>query len=284
MTYNEFIIERKLKEFLEEDCSFKDVTSTLIPPDAHASAKIIVKSGGFISGLKELEILFQLLNIKAKFHVKDGNPVQSGDVIVELTGNAREILFGERVGLNVVTHMSAITTMTRYFTDMIKKEGKRTKIAGTRKTIPGMRVFEKRAMELGEGDPHRFSLDDMILIKDTHLRYHEGKIEQILKKAKQISSFSKKIEIEVERVEDVIIAAKNGADIIMLDNMNPKEVERSIKLLSEEGLRDRVLVEVSGGINRENINAYLASEPDVISTSELTQFPSEHVDLSLRFD
>ncbi|MFX1462947.1 MAG: carboxylating.nicotinate-nucleotide diphosphorylase, partial [Promethearchaeota archaeon] len=133
-------------------------------------------------------------------------------------------------------------------------------------------------------DVHRFSLDDMILLKDTHLRYYKGDIANLLNDTKNKSSFTKKIEIEIENVEDILIAAKNGADIVMLDNMSPDQVEDAINLLKKNNLRDKVIVEVSGGITQENIVDYLLSEPDIISSSLLTQFPSERVDFSLRFD
>ena len=152
--------------------------------------------------------------------------------------------------------------------------------------MPNLRIFVKKAVEIGGGDTHRYSLDDMILLKDTHLRYHNGDIKKLLTEVKNKASFSKKIEIEVEKVKDVLIAAQNGVDIIMLDNMSPDQVKDAIKLLKENNLRDKVIIEVSGGITVENIADYLmtANIPDIISSSELTQFPSVRVDLSLRFD
>lgn len=284
MSYNRIILEKKLKEYIEEDCQFTDVSSNFIPEDATSSAKIIAKSKGYVSGLVELEILFESLEVDITIKKKDGDAVSQGDIIAELKGNTRKILIGERVGLNLLTHMSAITTMTRKFTILIKDTGKKVKIAATRKTIPGLRIFEKRAVELGGGDTHRFSLDDMILLKDTHLRYYNGDIKKLLKEVKDKASFSKKVEIEVEKVEDVLVAAQNGADIIMLDNMNPDQVEDAISLLKKHDLREKVIIEISGGINLDNIVDYILAEPDVISTSEITQFPSEKVDLSLRFD
>jgi len=277
-------LEKKLKEYIEEDCQFQDVSSSFIPEDAVSSAKIIAKSDGYISGLVELEILFDILEVQINIKKKDGDTVKKGDIIAELKGNTRKILIGERLGLNLLTHMSAITTITKKFDNIIKKSGKNVRIAATRKTIPGLRIFEKRAVELGGGDSHRFSLDDMILLKDTHLRYYSGDIVKLLKDVKKKASFSKKIGIEIEKIEDVLLAAKNGADIIMLDNMDPVKVENAIKLLKKEGLRDKVIIEVSGGITKENIVDYLIAEPDIISTSELTQFPTEKVDISLRFD
>ena len=284
MSYNKIVIEKKLRDFLEEDCKFIDVSTINIPEDAVVSAKIIAKNSGFISGLEELKILFDILNVSTNFLKKDGSKVKKGEVVVELKGNAINILLGERVGLNLVTHMSAITSTTRKFVKIIEESGKKVKIACTRKTLPGLRIFEKKAVILGGGDPHRFSLDDMILLKDTHLRYYKGDVRKLLKDVKDTASFSKKIEIEVEKPDDALIAAQNGADIIMLDNMAPDQVEDVIKLLKEQKLRENIIIEISGGINEDNIVDYLISSPDIISTSELTQFPSEKLDLSLRFD
>ena len=287
MSYNRIIIEKELRKFLEEDCRFSDISAISIPEDAIVTGKIIAKNKGYISGLEELRILYNILNVSISFSIKDGDAFKEGDILAELKGNARDILMGERTGLNLITHMSSITTTTRKYVDLIKKSGKNVKIACTRKTLPGLRIFEKKAVDLAGdlADTHRFSLDDMILLKDTHLKYYEGDIEKLLTDVKKKASFSKKIEIEIEKVDDVLIAAKNGADIIMLDNMNPDQVKLAIELLKKNNLRNSVLIEVSGGINLENINAYLAQDaPDIISSSELTQFPSEQVDLSLRFD
>ncbi|MFW9900086.1 MAG: carboxylating nicotinate-nucleotide diphosphorylase [Candidatus Thorarchaeota archaeon] len=284
MSYNRILIEKKIREFLQEDCMFIDVSSKVIPEKAHSSAKILAKNAGYVSGLEELKMLYTLLNISTTFKIEDGAEVNKGDIIVELRGNTRDILLGERVGLNLITHMSAITTTARKYVKLIKDSGKKVKIACTRKTIPGIRIFEKKAAEIGQADVHRFSLDDMVLLKDTHVRYYNGDIEKLLKASKKINSFSKKIEIEIENVDDVLKAAKFGADIIMLDNMGPDQVEDAINLLKNHNLRDSVIVEVSGGITQENFMDYLLSEPDIISSSVITQFPSEQVDFSLRFD
>lgn len=283
MSYNRIVIERKIREFLEEDSSYTDVSSSTVPKDATSSAKIISKSVGYISGLEELTVLYDLLDVKIVLHKKDGDLIQEGALIAELNGKTRNILLGERIGLNLIIHMSAITSTTRKYVSLITQLKKSVKIACTRKTTPGLRIFEKKATIIGGGDPHRFSLDDMILLKDTHLKFYNGDIERLLKEVKNLASFSKKIEIEVERVEDVLIAARNGADIIMLDNFPPDKVEDAINLLKKNDLRDKVLVEVSGNITQDNLHNYVISEPDIISTSEITQRPSEYVDLSLRF-
>ncbi len=284
MKLNKLIVKEKLKQFLEEDCHFKDVSSEFIPEDAIVTAKIMAKSEGYISGLEVMKILFEMLDVNIEIKIKDGKKIKKGDIIAILKGNARNILLGERIGLNLITLMSSITTTTQKYNKIIKKSGKKVKIACTRKTTPGLRMFEKIAVELGEGDTHRYSLDDMILLKDTHLEYYDGNIQKLIRDVKKKASFSKKIEIELEKVDDVLLAAKEGVDIIMLDNMTPEEVKKSIELLKQHQLRDRVVIEVSGGITIENISDYLIAEPDIISTSELTLLPREKVDLSLRFE
>ncbi|MFX0017348.1 MAG: carboxylating nicotinate-nucleotide diphosphorylase [Candidatus Hermodarchaeota archaeon] len=284
MSFNRLIIERKIREFIEEDCNFIDVSSNFIPDNSTVSAKIITKSNGFISGLEELAILFEILKVDINFKKKDGESIEKGDIVLELKGNTKNILIGERVGLNLATHMSAITTTTREYVNLVKTSGKNVKIAATRKTTPGLRIFEKKAVLMGGGETHRFSLDDMIILKDTHLKYYNGDVKKLLVEVKTKASFSKKIEIEIENVDDVLIAAKNGADIIMLDNMSPDQVEDAITILRNHKLRDNVIIEVSGGINKETIVDYIIAEPDIISIGNLTQFPSTQVDLSLRFD
>jgi nicotinate-nucleotide pyrophosphorylase (carboxylating) len=284
MSFNKILIERKIREFLEEDCSFNDISSKIIPNVEKVSATIISKSSGYLSGLEEINLLFNILGVSFKAKKKDGEKIQKGDIIIALEGFPRDILLGERVALNLLTHMSAITTSTRYYNELIAKNEKNTKIACTRKTLPGLRIFEKKAVELGGGDTHRFSLDDMILLKDTHLKYYNGDVERLLKSVRKSASFSKKIEIEVEKVEDALIAAQNGADIIMLDNMDPSKAMEAVSLLEENDLRKDVIIELSGGLNKENITSYLECEPDIISTSKITFFPPKFVDFSLHFD
>jgi nicotinate-nucleotide pyrophosphorylase (carboxylating) len=284
MSYNRILIERKLRKFLIEDNNFIDVSSKSIPIESQTSAKVYAKSDGYISGLEELQILFELLKVKVNLKKNDGEQIKKGEILAELSGCTRDILLGERTGLNLITHMSAITTTTRKFTDIIKNSGKNIKIACTRKTLPGLRIFEKKAVELGKGDTHRFNLDDMVLLKDTHLKFYNGDIASLIHETKKYTSFTKKIEVEVESIKDVVIAAENGADIIMLDNMTPKMVQKAIDALKDKDLRNNVLIEVSGNITLENIFDYLQSELDVISTSIITQKPVEFLDVSLKFD
>ena len=284
MSYNRILIEKKLRRYLIEDSAFIDVSSKSIPTDSISNAKIIAKSDGYLAGLEEFEILFNLIDVNVTLMKKDGDNIHAGDIIAELTGKTVDILRGERVGLNLLSHMSAITTTTRQFFKIIEESGKNVKIACTRKTLPGLRIFEKKAVDLGKGDTHRFNLDDMILLKSTHLKFYQGNVAELLKHMKLKASFTKKIEIEVEKVEDVITAVKNGADIIMLDNMNPDIVQDAMSVLKKENLRNKVIIEVSGNITQDNIVDYLISEPDIISTSILTQKPTEFVDISLQLE
>ncbi|MHA2288921.1 MAG: carboxylating nicotinate-nucleotide diphosphorylase [Promethearchaeota archaeon] len=284
MSYNRILIEKKLRKFLVEDNAFVDISSRAIPAGSISSAKIIAKSNGFLAGLEEFEILFHLLKVDVTLKKADGDQILKDDVVAILKGKTKDILLGERVGLNLLSHMSAIATTTQRFVKIIEKSGKNVKIACTRKTLPGLRLFEKKAVEIGKGDTHRFNLDDMVLLKSTHLKFFNGNVGDLLKSTKLKVSFTKKIEVEVEKVEDVITAVKNGADIIMLDNMNPDKVQDAINLLKQKNLRDRVIIEVSGNITHDNIVDYLISEPDIISTSILTQKPTDFVDISLKLD
>lgn len=259
------LVERRLLEFLEEDLGFGDITTdALIPEGIVVEAIIISKRDGVIAGIHEAGIIFKSLNVDFKPLVRDGDRVKRGQSIVELSGPARNILIGERVVLNVMMRMSGIATETAKLVDLARKINPEIKIACTRKTTPGFRYFEKKAVILGGGDPHRFRLDDMILIKDNHLSII-GSITEAVKRAQSKCSFSKKIEIEVENSEQALEAARAGADIIMFDNMPPEEAKKTLELLEKEGLRDRVLIELSGGITPENIEKYIALNVDIIS-------------------
>lgn len=281
--FNRIVVKKKIQEFLEEDCYFQDITSEVIPENKNIKAQIIAKSSGYVSGLKEIDLLFEFLNVGTILFKKDGNKVAENDLVCELSGNARNILYGERTSLNILTRMSAITSSARDLIKIVEKLKKNTIIACTRKITPGFRIFEKRAVVLGGADTHRWNLDDMVLIKDTHLKYYSGDVKKILKKSRKLTSFTKKIEIEVENTIDALIAAKNGVDIIMLDNMKPNQIDETIKALEAEGLRKNILLEASGGINIENIEEYIKTGINIISLGSLTQFPHKRVDFSLEF-
>ena len=264
------IVEKKLFEFLKEDLGHGDITtSILIPENVKVKAEIIAKEPGVVAGIEESKILLESLGIKAEAKIKDGQKTSGGKTILELEGNARTILAVERTLLNLISRMSGIATATNKIVKKVKGAGYKIRIACTRKTAPGLEYFDKKAVLLGGGDPHRLHLDDMILIKDNHIAI-VGSVKKAIEIAKKKASFAKKIEIEVSSVKEAIEAAKAGAGIIMLDNFTPKDVKKTIEKLQKEKLRKRVLVEASGKINEENILEFASAGVDIISLGSLT--------------
>ena len=180
--------------------------------------------------------------------------------------------------MNFLARMSGISTITR---ECVLSAGGAVRIAATRKTTPGFRAFEKKAVFLGGGDRHRFNLSDAVLIKDNHIRILG--LKECLRRAKEDASFTKKIEVEVESLEEMTLAAQGGADIIMFDNMSPEMIERGVELLQEMGLREQLILEASGGINPSNIPQYARCGVDVISLGALTK-DARWIDLSLEME
>ncbi|NJE08940.1 carboxylating.nicotinate-nucleotide diphosphorylase [Thermococcus sp. M39] len=255
-----------LLRFLEEDAPFGDVTSeAVIPETLNAKAVIIAKQSGVIAGLEEARLLFEYFDVKVEQKVKDGQKVEKGQILMELEGNARKILLVERTALNIIGRMSGIATQTRKLAEKVRAVNPRVRVAGTRKTL--LKPLDKKAILIGGGEPHRFSLSDAILIKDNHLALVS--LDEAIKRAKSFSIY-KVVEVEVESLEDALRAAKLGADVIMLDNMTPEQVEETLKALKREGLREKVKIEVSGGITEENIQDYAKLDIDVISLGALT--------------
>ncbi|MHA1730110.1 MAG: carboxylating nicotinate-nucleotide diphosphorylase [Promethearchaeota archaeon] len=279
-----FIIRKKLKEFLEEDLGFGDITSNLIP-DKKVKAEIIAKNSGIICGIMEAHIIFGMFGIAIIDSLKDGNKIDKGDSIISLSGNLRDILGVERTVLNIMMRMSSIATSTQKIVNGVKKTGNNLKIAATRKTTPGFRYFEKRAVIIGGGDPHRWRLDDMVMFKDTHLDAFNGTIGELMNTIQKKISFSKKVEMEVENKVDAIKAATANVDIIMFDNMIPEEIKEVINEIKKKSLKNHKKVpifEASGNITAENILRYADTGVNIISTSEITMNPSIKVDLSLK--
>jgi len=255
-----------LLRFLEEDAPFGDVTSeAVIPEDLEAEAVIIAKQDGVIAGLEEAKALFEHFDAKVELKVKDGDEVKKGTVVIKLKGNARKILLVERTALNIMGRMSGIATQTRKLVEKVRVVSPKVRVAGTRKTL--LKPLDKKAILIGNGEPHRFSLSDAILIKDNHLALVP--LEEAIKRAKAFSVY-KIVEVEVESLEDALKAAKAGADVIMLDNMTPEQIKEVLEALKRERLRDKVKIEVSGGITEENIQDYAKLDIDVISLGALT--------------
>ncbi|WP_457557760.1 carboxylating nicotinate-nucleotide diphosphorylase [Candidatus Harpocratesius sp.] len=273
------ILLQKLRGFLNEDIGFGDITSSMIPVQEQGSAKIKAKSSGILAGMEEAQLLFEDNDINVTSLAQDGNKVNKGDIIIELQGNLRTILMVERTALNFLMKLSSIASSTFDVIIQLKKENLTTKIAATRKTTPGFTYFEKKAVFLGGGDVHRWNLSDMILLKNTHLKYYQGDIAKLLTKTKEQTSFSKKIEIEIENPSYIPLAIQHGADIIMLDNMTPDQIRN---ILSDISLSKNIIFEASGNINIHNIVEYAKAGVDIISTSSLIFHPHKIMDFSLR--
>lgn len=277
----ELAIEKTLREFLEEDLGSGDITTEiLVPKDAVATAVIRTKEDGVIAGLEEISVLSKLLGLSFTQRVEDGQKVAKGTTLAEIAGKTRNLLKTERLILNILSHMSGIATATRRAVELAQKKNPDVKIAATRKTLPGLRFFEKKAVILGGGDPHRFDLSSMMLIKDNHIKV-TGNLENALERAKSKVSFTQKIAIEVTNPEDALKAAKGGADIIMFDNMTPADMRKAVAVLAKNRLRNSVIIEASGGITLESIQSYAATGVDVISMGSLTH-SSKALDISMK--
>jgi nicotinate-nucleotide pyrophosphorylase (carboxylating) len=267
------ILEIKLLQILAEDIGQGDVTTSLVVAEGtNAEANVVVKQSGVVAGIEEATILLESLGLETKALASDGQEVEAKEVILSVSGNARTILAAERTLLNLLSRMSGIATATRNLVEKLSKAKLKTKVACTRKTAPGLMYFDKKAVQVGGGDTHRLHLDDMILIKDNHIAI-VGSIKKAVETAKKRASIAKKVEVEVTRIEDVLRAVQGGADIIMLDNFPPKKVEQAVGLLEKNHLREKVLLEASGGITAENMLDYASTGVDLVSLGELTQSP-----------
>jgi nicotinate-nucleotide pyrophosphorylase (carboxylating) len=263
------IVEEKLKQILVDDIGHGDVTAAaVIPVNSTVKAEVIAKEEGVVAGIEEATFLIEYLGLTVEAKVVDGSKIKNKQVLMQLSGDAQTILSGERTMLNLLSRMSGIATKTRMLIEKLEKANVKTKIAATRKSAPGLLYFDKKAVIIGGGDPHRLHLDDMILIKDNHIAI-VGSIEEALKKTKDNASFTKKIEIEVTNVQDALKAATLGADIIMLDNFSPKQAKETSEALKKAGF-NKVLLEVSGGITGENILEFASAQVDIMSVGELT--------------
>ena len=263
------ILEEKLLKLLAEDVGEGDVTTAaVVPSECTAEAEVVAKADGVVAGIEEAAILAEALGLEVECPVTDGEKVSSSQVLMKLTGDAATILTAERTMLNLLSRMSGIATATKNLTEKIRKAKLKTRIAATRKSAPGLLYFDKKAVVVGGGDPHRLHLDDMVLIKDNHIAI-AGTMAEAVKHAKQNASFSKKIEVEVTTAEDALKAAELGADIVMLDNFSPAKIKELMKQWEKENFSD-VLLEASGGITAENLLDYAATGVDVISLGELT--------------
>ena len=264
--------KKQLSQFLAEDIGKGDITSALLSKK-RISVKIISREKAILAGSKYAKEIFKLKGCESKIITKDGSRIKPNQTIMKITGDANKILTCERTALNIITRMSGIATQTN---ELVKKIPNKTKIYATRKTAPGLRYFDKEAVEIGGGKKHRLRLDEMVMIKDNHIAV-ENSISSLIKKTKKKY---KKFEVEVENTEDAILAAKEGATIIMLDNFSPTQIIKTIAVLKNKKLRKKVLLEASGGINSKNISKYGKTGVDIISIGSITN-SVKGIDVSL---
>ena len=270
--------DQELKKFLAEDLGKGDITSKLLERK-QITAKIITRQDTIVSGASFAKQIFSLKKCKAKIIKKDGSLAKPNQTIIQIKGDATAILSCERTALNLLSRMCGIATKTNHLSKLIKKINRKSKLFATRKTAPGLRYFDKIAVETGGGNKHRMTLDDMIMFKDNHLAI-EKSIFSLIKKAKKSGH---KIEVEVESEKDAILVATLGVDIIMLDNFTPKQIKNTIINLDDLKLRKKVKIEVSGGITEKNILQYAKTGVDMISVGEITN-SVQGIDLSLEIN
>ena len=271
-------MDKILEYMLDEDEGFGDITSnSVIDKNEEVCAYIVSKDEGILAGIDVAKELFESKHVNVVFHLNDGCEIKKGNLLMSLKGNARDILLVERTALNLLMRMSGVASAANEYARLV--EG-RVIVAGTRKTQPAIGKFDKLALKIGGADTHRFSLDDMVLIKDNHIAV-VGSPLKALKKAQENVSFSKKIEIEVETLEDAVLCVENKADIVMLDNMDSLKVKEVLDELEKRGIRQNSLIEISGGINKDNILDYVDLGVDIISIGGLTH-SSRSLDFSLK--
>ena len=257
--------DQLIRMALQEDITSEDVSTNAVMPTAtKGTVDLIAKEDGVIAGLDIYARVFTILDEKTEidFHCKDGDEVKKGELMATVTGDIRVLLSGERVALNYLQRMSGIATYTRQVAKLL--EGSKVPLLDTRKTTPNCRVFEKYAVRVGGGCNHRYNLSDGVLLKDNHIGA-AGSVTKAIQMAKAYAPFVRKIEIEVETLEQVKEAVEAGADIIMLDNMTPEVMKQAVELID-----GRAQTECSGNITKENIQKIREIGVDFVSSGALT--------------
>ena len=267
-----FNSKKQLAQFLAEDIGKGDITSDLLDKK-RITATIISRENAILAGVQYAKEIFKIKGCNVKILKKEGSKIKPNQTIISITGDAGKILTCERTALNLLTRMSGIATQTNH---LVKKIPSKTKLYATRKTAPGLRYFDKEAVEIGGGKKHRLRLDEMVMIKDNHIAI-ENSLLSLIKKTKKKY---KKFEVEVENTKDAVLAANMGATIIMLDNFTPAQIKKTIQTLKDQKLRSKVLLEASGGITSKNISKYGQTGVDIISVGSITN-SVKGIDMSL---
>ncbi|WP_457642183.1 carboxylating nicotinate-nucleotide diphosphorylase [Persephonella sp.] len=269
-------VRKKIKEFLDEDIGYQDLTTDNLQKDKIIKAKIVAKEEGILAGIEFAKEVFLVIDpeIKFSFSLKDGDKINKGQEVLVIKGSGKSILKGERTALNILQKLSGIATTTYRYIQKIKNQN--TKILDTRKTTPGFRAFEKYAVKVGGGYNHRFALYDMVMIKDNHIVLAGGIKEAVTQIRKNLSPMVK-IEVEVSDLEQLKEAVDLNVDIVMLDNMSIEDMKKAVEMA-----KGRVLLEASGNITLDNVAEVASTGVDFISTGSLIH-SSRWLDLSLKF-
>ena len=257
--------DQLIRMALQEDITSEDVSTNAVMPTAtKGTVDLIAKEDGVVAGLEIYARVFKILDEKTEIelHCKDGDEVKKGELMATVTGDIRVLLSGERVALNYLQRMSGIATYTRQVAKLL--EGSNVTLLDTRKTTPNCRVFEKYAVRVGGGHNHRYNLSDGVLLKDNHIGAADS-VAKAVRMAKAYAPFVRKIEIEVETLDQVKEAVEAGADIIMLDNMTPEVMKQAVELID-----GRAQTECSGNITKENIQKIREIGVDFVSSGALT--------------
>jgi nicotinate-nucleotide pyrophosphorylase (carboxylating) len=273
-----FLVEEAVRSALAEDIGRGDITTdALIDADARSTARLVAREAGVIAGLDFAAAAFRTLDSDAVFdaQLRDGSHVAKGDVVARISGRTRALLSAERVALNFMTHLSGIASLTALYVAAVAGTGAR--IVDTRKTIPGLRVFEKYAVRMGGGANHRFGLDDAAMIKDNHV-IAAGGIAPAMARLRAATGHMVKICCEVDRLDQIAPALDAGADVLLLDNMAPPMLAEAVRLIA-----GRAVAEASGKVSLDNVAAIAASGVDVISIGRLTH-SAPALDLALDFE
>jgi len=263
-----------VERWLQEDVGHHDVTNQ-VPGDTEG--RLVAKEAGTVAGLDAARAVFSYVDCEPTLSVETGDRIESGDVLLRVEGPACDVLRGERVAVNIVGHASGIATATAAAVDAARTVSDDIAIAGTRKTTPGLRGVEKRAVAAGGGDTHRLDLSHMVMVKDNHVA--EMGLEGAISHFSERASFATKLDVEVESPENAPRAAEFGADIVLLDNMTPAETEQAVELVEKSDAT--ALTEASGGITVETVPEYAATGVDIISMGSLTH-SAPTLDLSFR--
>jgi nicotinate-nucleotide pyrophosphorylase (carboxylating) len=269
----EKLISRRLLELLEEDVLPEDITSKAVK-GVKCRAYVVAKEEGLLAGNKFLVPFLEDMRLKVIEAKPDGNYFKKGDKLLIFEGDGEDVLMVERTLLNLLSRLSGIATATSLMVKLARTVNSNVVVAGTRKTTPGLRLFEKYAIEVGGGDPHRYNLSDMVLIKDNHIALLGG-IRNAVESVRKYVSFSKKIEVEVTSLKEAIEAYEAKADIILLDNMTPDEVGEVVS-----HLKGKILIEASGRITPDNVVEYAKTGVDIISSGYITH-SVKAIDMSL---